>query len=223
MLLVPRAPHDDTCLFCQVYAANDQELPWYDRPLMRQHEVGVAVCAVGAFVPGYILISPAQHESSVQALAAAAAPVFLAFVDRVVEAVERMYGPSTLFEHGSCRAAERRRSACITHSHIHVVPGAYSFNLLRLPVRSLGTLADLVNVPPGERADGYLMYREPGGLVQYSPDAGVSQYFRRHIAWMLGRSDEWDYALFPQWEHIRATQDSFPSSSVRPLPFTEPA
>src|SRR5690349_2147140 len=162
MLLVPQIPRHD-CLFCQVYAADDQDLPWYDRPLIRQDKVGVAVCAVGAFVPGYVLISPAQHESSVQALAARAAPAFLAFVDRVVEIVERMYGPSTLFEHGSCRAEERRRSACITHSHIHVVPGAYSFTLLGLPVRSLGTLAGLVNVPAVERADGYLMYREPGG------------------------------------------------------------
>ena len=67
------------------------------------------------------------------------------------------------------------------------------------------------------------MYREPGGLVQYSPDEGVSQYFRRHIARMLGRPDDWDYALFPQWENIRATLDAFPRSSVPPLPLTEPA
>lgn len=222
MPLVPQIPRYD-CLFCQVYAADDQELPWYDRPLIRQDEVGVAMCAVGAFVPGYVLISPAQHESSVQALAAEAAPGFLTFVDRVVDAVEQMYGPSTLFEHGSCRAEERQRSACITHSHIHVLPGAYSFNLLGLPVRPLGTLAGLVNVPPAERADGYLMYREPGGLVQYSPDEGVSQYFRRHIARMLGRPDDWDYALFPQWENIRATLDAFPRSPVQPHSLTEPA
>lgn len=222
MPLVAQIPRYD-CLFCQVYAADDQELPWYDRPLIRQDEVGVAMCAIGAFVPGYVLISPAQHESSVQALAAEAVPDFLTFVDRVVDAVEQTYGPSTLFEHGSCRAEERQRSACITHSHIHVLPGAYSFNLLRLPIRSLGTLAGLVNLPPAERADGYLMYREPGGLVQYSPDAGVSQYFRRHIARMLGRPDDWDYALFPQWENIRATQDVFPWSPVRPLPLTEPS
>ena len=222
MPLVPQIPRCD-CLFCQVYAAEDQELPWFDRPLIRKHQVGVAMCGVGAFVPGYILISPAQHQSSVQAFAADAAPDFLAFVEDVVGVVERMYGPSTLFEHGSCRAEERQRSACITHAHIHVLPGAYSFSLLGLSVRPLGTLADLVNVPPAQRADGYLMYREPGGLVQYSPDAGVSQYFRRHVARMLGRPDDWDYAVFPQWENVRATQDAFPHSAGRSLPLTEPA
>ncbi|MBU2665981.1 hypothetical protein KOI35_20935 [Actinoplanes bogorensis] len=222
MQLVPQVPRHD-CLFCEVYATDDQALPWYDRALIRQNQVGVAMCAVGAFVPGYLLISPAQHESSVQALATSAAPDFLIFVDRVVAEVERMYGPSTLFEHGSCRAEERRRSACITHSHIHVVPGAYSFDLLGLPVRPLGTLADLVKVPAAERADGYLMYREPGGLVQYSPDAAVSQYFRRHIARMLGRPDEWDYALFPQWQNVRATQDDFWRTPAQPLPLNEPA
>jgi hypothetical protein len=71
--------------------------------------------------------------------------------------------------------------------------------------------------------DGYLMYREPGGLVQYSSDVGVSQYFRRHIARMLGCPDDWDYALFPQWENIRATQETFPCSPVRSQPLTEPA
>ncbi|MDY7089691.1 MAG: HIT domain-containing protein, partial [Actinomycetota bacterium] len=222
MLLVPRFPRHD-CLFCQIYETDDHELPWYDRALIRQGEVGVAVSAVGAFVPGYILVAPAQHESSVQALAADATQDFLAFVDRVVEVVEQLYGPSTLFEHGSCRAAERRRSACITHSHIHVVPGAYSFDLLGLPVRPLGSLAELVKIPAAERADGYLMYREPGGPVQYSPDAGRSQYFRRHIARMLGRPDEWDYALFPHWENVRATHDRFSQPLVRSLPLNESA
>jgi diadenosine tetraphosphate (Ap4A) HIT family hydrolase len=222
MQLVPRIPSHD-CLFCHVYATDDPELPWYDRPLIRQDQVGVAMCAVGSFVPGYVLISPAQHESSVQALAAEAAPDFLKFVDRVVDTIEGMYGPSTLFEHGSCRAEERQRSACITHSHIHVVPGTYSFNQLALPTRPLGKLADLVDVPSAEREDGYLMYREPGGLVQYSSDAGVSQFFRRHIARMLGRPDDWDYALFPQRENIQATQDTFRAhqSDLSPLP--EPA
>jgi diadenosine tetraphosphate (Ap4A) HIT family hydrolase len=222
MLLVPQIPRYD-CLFCQVNAADDQQLPWHDRPLIRQDRIGVAMCAVGAFVPGYVLISPAQHESSVQALAAEAAPDFLAFVDSVVDAVEHIYGPTTLFEHGSCRAAERRRSACITHSHIHVLPGVYSFNRLGLPARSLGTLADLGKIPPAERADGYLMYREPGGSVQYSPDAGISQYFRRHIARALGRPDDWDYALFPHWENIRATQAAFSPALTPPLPRIEPA
>ncbi|GIF01643.1 HIT domain-containing protein [Paractinoplanes rishiriensis] len=222
MLLVPQIPRYD-CLFCQVHTTEDQELPWYDRPLIRQNAVGVAMCALGAFVPGYVLISPAKHQNSVQALESEAMPDFLAFVDGVVNMVEGTFGPCTLFEHGSCRAEERQRSACITHSHIHVLPGAYSFHLLGLPVRSLGTLTGLAHLPPAERADGYLMYREPGGLVQYASDAGISQYFRRHIARVLGRPDEWDYALFPQWDNVRATQDAFPRSPHQPLPLTEPA
>jgi hypothetical protein len=66
------------------------------------------------------------------------------------------------------------------------------------------------------------MYREPGGPVQYSPDAGISQYFRRHIARMLGRPDDWDYALFPHWDNIRTTQNDF-SATGPPVPLTEPA
>ncbi|SNT33148.1 hypothetical protein SAMN05421812_104541 [Asanoa hainanensis] len=189
-------------------------MAWYDRPIMRSEGVGTAVCAVGALVPGYLLVSPAQHESSVQALTRPTAVAFLSFLADVHATVERHFGPTTIFEHGSCRSEERRRSACISHSHVHLVPGRYALEQLGLPVRRFETLTGIVDIPPTERNQGYLMYREPDGMVCYAPDAGISQFFRRHIAKMLGRPDEWDYALFPDWANLRATQEALGSGSA---------
>jgi hypothetical protein len=45
------------------------------------------------------------------------------------------------------------------------------------------------------------------------PDIGVSQYFRRVIAKQLGRPSEWDYAVFPRWENVRATIALFGGST----------
>jgi len=206
----PSTFHD--CFLCSAHHLNAADLPWYDRPLLRRDGVGTAVGAVGAFVPGYVLVSPMRHESSVRGLERSAASAFLDFLTKVQHAVERRFGPATLFEHGSCRSEERRRSACVTHSHVHVVPGQYSLDRLGLPARRFDTLGDMVALPRAERALGYLMYREPGGVVCCAPDAGVSQFFRRHIAATLGCPDEWDYAVFPRWDNLRATQDAFRTS-----------
>lgn len=194
------------CLFCAAYGATATDLPWYDRPLVRRPDVGVTIAGVGAFVPGYVLVAPAEHKSSMQGLPPPEGRRFVEFVHAVVRCVESRFGPATIFEHGSCRSEERRRSACITHSHIHVIPGRYSFDMLGLDKREYAELVDLVEVPRLQRADGYLMYREPGRPVCYAPDMGVSQFFRRHIARVLGVAEEWDYALYPRWEHVRITQ-----------------
>ncbi len=212
----PGSSHD-SCFLCSAQSL-DEDVPWYDRPIMQSENVGTAVCAVGALVPGYLLVSPVQHESSVQSLTRPTAVAFLDFLAEVQATVERQFGPTTIFEHGSCRSEERRRSACITHSHVHIVPGSYALERLSLPVRRFKTLTGIVDIPRAERNQGYLMYREPDGMVCYAPDAGISQFFRRHIAKMLGRPEEWDYALFPDWANLRATQDVLrPASAPRDL------
>lgn len=205
-LTLPRSPVHD-CLFCCVASLPEGQLPWHDRPVIKEPGIGAVIPAVGAFVPGYVLISPAQHRSSLQNLPAEVAFRFVDFVGGVLARIEAIFGPATIFEHGSCRSEERRRSACLTHSHIHIVPGAYSFGTLGLPVRLYGGFSDLLLAGDGEKLDGYLMFREPGGPVCYAPDLGVSQYFRRHIARVLDCPDEWDYALFPRWDNVRVTQD----------------
>lgn len=213
-LPIPRQATAD-CFFCASYGETEADLAWYDRPLLKEDGVGVAIPGVGAFVPGYVLVSPARHESSVRDLPANLATGFIDLVQAVTERVESAFGPATIFEHGSCRDEERRRSACITHSHVHILPGSYSFDSLGLPVKVFGDLSEVMKEKKPERADGYLMYREPGGPVCYAPDAGVSQYFRRHIARVLGRPDEWDYAVFPRWLNVRATRDML---TAGPLP-----
>jgi hypothetical protein len=191
-----------------VYHDPEDSLSWYDQPLFRSPGVGVAIPAVGAFLPGYLLASPVVHLSSVQGLPAASRARFVDFVEQVAAQVCERYGQSTIFEHGSCRQSERRRSACLTHAHVHIVPGCYSFDLLRLPVQQeFLSLKEFSEAPAVGRLDGYLMYREPGGPVCYSRDLGISQFFRRHIASVRGTPDDWDYALFPHFANIRATID----------------
>ncbi|GGM05263.1 hypothetical protein GCM10007977_002980 [Dactylosporangium sucinum] len=215
-----RHPHrwpavDDDCLFCSVNHESDEALEWYDRPIVREPGVGVAITALGSFVPGYLLVAPAWHLSSVQGLPMSVVSGFIDFLTQVVDHVEAAFGPCTVFEHGSCRSSERRRSACLTHAHAHVIPGRYSLGSLRLPVRVFDDFAAFAALPVQDRLDGYLMYREPDGPVCYAEDLGVSQYFRRHIAATLGAADDWDYAVFPHWDNMRLSIRELMSTPTR--------
>lgn len=200
---------DDHCFLCDLgNSRTSPNRPWYDWPIFVRPGVGTAVVSVGALINGYLLVAPDVHVSSVCVMSSGKVRQFLSFLDAVLRHVEVLFGACTIFEHGSCPSEGRRRSACVTHAHIHIIPGIYRLSSLELPIETFPDLVSMANASSLAPANGYLMYREPGGPVCCSADIGVPQYFRRHIAAALGCYDEWDYALFPRWETVRATQEA---------------
>ena len=197
------------CFVCATAQSDPDSVPWYDRPLIQEPGVGIAVSAVGAFVPGYVIVAPEMHTRSIRDLPVGPRDELLRLARSVRFHIEHIYGPATIFEHGSCQWFDGSRSACIAHSHINVVPGSYGFD--RLPLRSTAfeSLEAMFSATEAHDGAGYLMYQEPGGPVHYAADPGISQYFRRHIAVALSEGDAWDYAAVPRWDHVRATQLRF--------------
>jgi hypothetical protein len=61
-----------------------------------------------------------------------------------------------------------------------------------------------------ERKRPYLWLRTSAGQM-WTCDApnALSQYIRRILVEQLGRPDEWDWAVFPGIEHMRATIGRF--------------
>jgi diadenosine tetraphosphate (Ap4A) HIT family hydrolase len=191
------------CLFCNVLRQPPSGLPWHDRPLARMPDVGAVIAGLGAFVPGYVLVFPEQHiESSLQ-MGARTHQAFSDLLWSTVERVAAIFGPPTVFEHGTCPGGSQRRSACIDHAHMHVIPGSYDLaRKASLPRQTAyhGTMP----TPRGPRA-GYLFLQEPAASPLYTHDPGISQFFRRQIAGVLGEPDDWDYLLFPRWDNVRET------------------
>lgn len=204
---MPTAFSEDGCFLCAANQYDPDLLPWYDQPLIREPGVGIAVSAVGAFVPGYVVVAPLTHTLSVRDLPQGARNELLRLVRSVRSRVEHIYGPATIFEHGSCQELDGRRSACIAHSHVHVVPGEYGLDRVALGFTAFESIEAMLAA--ASRSAGYLMYNEPGGLVHYAADPRISQFFRRHIAAALGEADAWDYAAVPRWDNVRATQVKF--------------
>jgi diadenosine tetraphosphate (Ap4A) HIT family hydrolase len=84
---MPRRSHrwpaaDDDCLFCSVNHDPDDALEWYDRPIFREQDVGVVIAALGSFVPGYVLVAPTGHLSSIQGLPPNARSEFIRFLPK---------------------------------------------------------------------------------------------------------------------------------------------
>lgn len=190
------------CLFCQAVGSIPDDLRWHDRPLTRVPGVGAVIPGLGAFVPGYILVFPEQHVESTLRVPREARAAFSDLLSQTIRSVTELFGPATVFEHGSCSQRGIRRSACLDHAHTHILPGLYGLSraMLTSPRRS----ADQLELTLGDDV-GYLLLDEPPYGPRYGPDPGISQYLRRCIAAKLGVPDEWDYLLFPRLENVSET------------------
>jgi diadenosine tetraphosphate (Ap4A) HIT family hydrolase len=194
------------CLFCQVLSVPPHDLRWHDRPLARVPGVGAVVPGLGAFVPGYVLVFPEQHVASTLRVPGDIGAAFNDLLCHTVEAVTTVFGPVTVFEHGSCLRRDLRRSACLDHAHTHILPGFYG-----LSSAIVDPHYGVTNHVEWALADdlGYLLLNEPPHGPRYGIDPGVSQYLRRCIAAKLGIPDEWDYLLFPRLDNVRETVRRF--------------
>lgn len=205
----------DDCFLCAANGRVSDSIPWFDRPLIHEAGVGVALSTVGALTPGHLLVSPIDHTQSVRDLPPDRREAFLAFAQQVQQRLEKIYGPVTLFEHGSCRDTRQRRSARVAHAHLQLLPGRYRLDRLPLWVNSFDSLGRLFDAAGKLDTNlGYLLHQEPGGSACLAADIGMSQYFRRHIAEAVGEPDDWDYALFPRWENIRSTHRALRGSQA---------
>jgi hypothetical protein len=188
---------DLACFLCRA-STGTIDIPWSDRPLWLDPRFGVLLPALGGFSVGYMLLAPIEHYPN---LAAALhgdgeANGFTGFVETVLTYLRAKMGDLTYWEHGGASRAGVRSSACIEHAHLHIVPGKLD---LPLPPDhadhpAIGSaLAALVG--SSEVKDGYLLMGRSPGRCFTGRDVGISQYYRREWARLLGRADEWDYLL----------------------------
>jgi diadenosine tetraphosphate (Ap4A) HIT family hydrolase len=192
------------CAFCS--SSGCQE--WFNQPVATEEGCAVAIPSVGSFMPGYLLVVPIAHVTATCRMPLDVKAKFAAFTYNLSSRLSSLYGaPITMFEHGACVSSRLARSACITHAHLHLVPGKYDL-VSELPGRAEnhGSLEEFLE---HERDDPYLMAQDPGGLIVSFEDRPAPQFFRRVIADRLGIPSRWDYALFPFFDNVRRTYDDF--------------
>lgn len=194
----------DDCFLCRA-ATGSADIPWTDRPLWLDSRSGLLVPGLGGFAVGYVLLAPTGHLPSLGS-AAQQGPGFPRFVEEVLSFLFARIGPLTYWEHGSGWLPDTRRSACVEHAHLHIVPG-----LLPLPrppgeVGYPGIGEALEGLAAGSDLNaGYLLLGHREGRCFVGRDVQLSQYYRREWARTLGRSNDWDYLLAEDPEITRET------------------
>lgn len=186
------------CRFCRILEGQ-QFNGVVDEPFDACPEY-VSVVSVGALVDGWSLIVPRQHCLSLRDHYKS--PMFYQFSRSVIQRVESEYGPAIIFEHG----ANHRGSltSCGTdHAHLHVVPRLFSLDAMlhtsgisewqRIRASEIKDFANgeeylyLSTMPNSDDPIGYFK----------KVDCPTSQFFRKAIAMVVGKTEISDYKQFP--------------------------
>jgi len=201
------------CDFCQEFSGlttwldkNLRDAGISRRILVRKNGV-ISLVGVGPLSEGYTLILPTDHYYSVGSLPDSLLKEVLEQKEKIVGAIRSKFGSVICYEHGAV-SAEHRGGACIDHAHLNIIPGCIGFRDLiardyeEVPINGLRDLSRF-----SSQQLPYLYVEDVNGL-QYAykiPYQIPSQYLRQVWARALKRSEEWDWALYGNYELMHET------------------
>lgn len=196
----------DNCTFCTKFGtAPRSDREWYDEVLTSLKEFKV-VPGLGPFSEGYLLIVTTHHYLNTACLPQRKLNDLRTLKRKVRDVLTRHYEPPIFFEHGP-RPPGGGGGSCIDHAHLHAFPT--SLNLLPhlqqshhiMPIDNLTDLTQFC-----DHRQSYLFFEDQEGqMYACSVEEVPSQYIRRIMAREMGKPNEWDYALFPNYDLIDAT------------------
>jgi diadenosine tetraphosphate (Ap4A) HIT family hydrolase len=182
-----------------------------DQPRRVDHSAAAAaVPTIGAFLPGYLLIVPTRHTTSLGQLSRGELAGVQQLTERAAARLRQVYGGPVLgFEYGLNVPGARR----IEHGHLHLLPtpvGAAlrGFLRFRLPLIEVDSLLHL----PSMMDRSYVSVWEPGRPVSIYPianNASPRLRLRKIVAEfdprLRGRA--WDWETDPCPALMRQTID----------------
>jgi diadenosine tetraphosphate (Ap4A) HIT family hydrolase len=203
------------CRFCEIVNGK-YSFVGIDEPIWSNNEF-VAVASIGAFIDGWTLIIPKEHQFSMKNLYED--QCFTDISKIVVSHLCTHYGPLIAFEHGANKCGSQ--TGCgIDHAHLHIVPlnkpllpDIKDSQLKWIPCRASEILERSAN-------NEYLFYAEIGNKDDWQNFLGylhiletpISQFFRRLIAKQTGYADQCDYKRFPHIDTALKTHRILASS-----------
>lgn len=204
------------CRFC-AFMQNQSGSLEIDNPWVANEHFSAFV-SVGALTQGWTLVLPQHHTLNMSA--EYALPDFWEFAAQVSAAVEKQYGPVSVFEHGT--QATNSITGCGTgHAHLHIVP--LSFSLCEAAAQYDHQLSwvrckasDIERFVEGQEylfvADRFDGETTEGLLCALKEP--TSQFFRRVIAAQLGLPELYDYKRFQMLDIATASYRKLKSSVV---------
>ena len=177
--------------------------------VLRSNAHFICIPALGALVPGYVILASKRHVTSITNLFDTEI-LSLKQLIRDLVAVPTYQEGYILFEHGTPNASGG--GACIHHYHLHLVP-KHNFTLSgiedRLPMDTRRVLLPGVTaIHLQALSTGYLLLSDGTTTVVHFSDEIPTQLIRRIIAEYLGIEDQWNWVIYPHMDRVAKTIDA---------------
>ena len=186
------------CLAVRSPATQRDRTPHENTPLKVSASF-VLLPSVGPLVPGHAIIVSRQHSLSLAAMGTDAVREYEEFVREI----RRGEADWLEAEHGA--TADDRSGACVTHTHVHLIPGMARFDEIFDDVIPELYRGDRLAFPTGNVP--YLLLRG-GRLTRVFVATDLpSQLLRQTICSALAR-DDWDWRSLPR-DHMLAETIEF--------------
>jgi len=181
----------------------------------------VVTPTLGSILPNWLLLVPKVPAVNFARWAHKVDSNPAEVVDAVLTYLDISPERAIWFEHGPAEAGSIVGCG-VDHAHIHVIIDApFSF-------REFGTAIDAAGDLTWQRTDATSAYSRIKPDVSYlfacSENRAMlaervervgSQYFRRLIATLAQRADEWDYKIHPHLDNVRRTIQTFERHNSR--------
>lgn len=191
-------PRPHGCRFCHILEGQQFNGP-IDEPIDVCAEY-ISMASIGALIEGWSLIVPRQHCLSLRDHYQS--PAFYQFTQSVIQGIELEYGPTIIFEHGANHHGSL--TSCGTdHAHLHIVPrlfpveamlnsnGVSEWQQIRASeIKAFANGEEYLYLSTTPNVDDPLGYFKR--VVTPS-----SQFFRKAIAAIIGKTEVADYKQFP--------------------------
>ena len=177
--------------------------------ILLENEHFLCIPALGALLPGYVLLVSRRHVISIAQLKSYEILALNGMLAQLTQLPIYQAG-HLFFEHGSPNA--KGGGACIHHYHIHFAP-RNNLTLLEVeesldfPTRRV-TVPDVSAIREHKLKQGYLLISDGRSTVCHISDEIPRQLMRRILANHLGISEQWNWAIYPHLDRVAKTVDA---------------
>jgi ATP adenylyltransferase len=210
----------DGCRLC--WALSEEGQRYVANSILFETENHVLIPALGAMIPGYVMLVAKRHCGSAATLGDAellALQEDLGTVRKVL-ASKLNAAPWLVFEHGTTLTCGLK-ACCVDHLHLHLVPidmhlAPEVSSRLQCDPTPAASLMDLKELR-GREVDNYIFVIDSDDREYiFTPSAYSSQFVRQIIASKVGQKSSWNWIHHPMENVSVQTIRTFRRAGVAP-------
>jgi hypothetical protein len=200
--------HD--CSYCRYIQCLQIGLPvdLWNTPLARSQNFHL-VPTLGMLIPGWCLITANTHQSRFLETPYQNQFELIDFVSRARTKVATKFGDNFIFEHGPATSQQSGSGSCIDHAHFHIIPCFPAYEDLILAASNFVRIEGMFLLNRENLVGKNYLYFENHASEKYISfvENVKNQFIRRIVADALNRSDQFDWAVFPEFDNVALTID----------------